>query len=265
MKKWELFEKDCAFYLNTKYQTSNCLFIVAGGTDSTSNDIQVVNNGKIFFNIECKMSKAQCGQFVLFTDMVQKRFIFSERNKTPYNKFAKQIIDEMERNFDICMSAGTNDIPISESTIIDWVKDYYLRYKKSKFCITKHNDIFLIFPIRNIEKYFSFSAKYRVKRSGSSNPAYKDKPELEQILSQADIYTTVYFDKSVAYADFSYPKEKFILYGTKYRFQFSKEGNKYRIRKLSNTQHSNFIVSIRLKATSQNNSDLNEFEAELIK
>lgn len=264
MEKWQIFEHECAEYLQSKYSKMGIDFKVTGGYDSSSSDIQVLKNENRIFSIECKMSAAQCGQFVLFADEKNKRFVFSQHNKTPYNDFAKKIIDEMEKRFELCISSS-KDLPIPENVISEWVKDYYLNFKKSKYCITQSNCGYIIFPIEHIDKYFEFSAKYRTKKSGSSNPSKNNVPEIVSLLKNIDTTIKVGFKNSECFADFNYPHEKFILQGVKYRYQFAKDGNSYKIKRLSNTSNANFIVSIRLKEEKQDTIDLQNFERNLIK
>lgn len=265
MEKWELFENECANYLNDKYKNYGISFIARGGHDSNTSDIQVNKNGIHIYYIECKMSVAQCGQFVLFMDDKNKRFIFSNRNKTPFDDYAKRIINEMDKKYELCKVSRLNDLPISESTISQWVKNFYLNHKKSKYCITKSDTEYIIFPIEEMDKYFEFRAKYRPKNSGSAKPSKTNLRDIEEALKSIGIDSPVQLTKTNCYAEFSSYKDKFVLSGNKYRYQFTQNNNRYDIRRLSNTRNANFIVSIKLKTTKQNRNDLLKFEKTLIK
>lgn len=264
METWEIFENECSEYLQKKYSEKGVKFTVTGGHDANQSDIQVMKDNKTILSIECKMSAAQCGQFVLFVDEMNKKFIFSKKNRTPYDDYVKSVITEMEQNFDDC-NISAKDLPISQKVIYDWVKNYYLNVKKSSYCITRSNLGFIIFPIENIDKYFEFSAKYRVKKSGSSNPTQNNKNEIEQILREINISASIDMTNSECSARFTYNKDKFILCGNKYKYQFTQDGSVYKIRRLSNTSNANFIVSIKLKEEKQNSADLIQFESDLIK
>ncbi len=264
MEEWQIFENECANYLQKEYSDRGVNFIVAGGYDANKSDIQVIKNNKQIFSIECKMSVAQCGQFVLFIDELNKNFIFSKKNKAPYDDYVKSVIVEMEQNFDKC-KVSTKDLPISQKVICEWVKNYYLNVKKSSYCITRSNLGFIVLPIENIDNYFDFSAKYRIKKSGSTNPTKNNKEEIKEILHQINVISDVEMTNSGCFAKFAYNKDKFILCGNKYRYQFTKDGAKYKIRRLSNTNNANFIVSIKLKEATQKYVDLARFESELIK
>ena len=194
----------------------------------------------------------------------EKILFFSKKNRTPYDDYVKSVITEMEQNFDDC-NISAKDLPISQKVIYDWVKNYYLNVKKSSYCITRSNLGFIIFPIENIDKYFEFSAKYRVKKSGSSNPTQNNKNEIEQILREINISASIDMTNSECSARFTYNKDKFILCGNKYKYQFTQDGSVYKIRRLSNTSNANFIVSIKLKEEKQNSADLIQFESDLIK
>lgn len=264
MENWEIFENECAEYLQKKYSEEGLNFIVTGGHDANKSDIQVVKNDEIILSIECKMNAAQCGQFVLFVDEMNKKYIFSKKNRTPYDYYVESIVKEMEQKFDEC-NVSTKDLPISKEVISEWVKNYYLNVKKSAYCITQSKAGFIVFPIENMDNYFDFTAKYRVKKSGSSNPSLNNKKEIEEILKQLGVTSSIEITNSVCTAQFAYKEEKFVRYGNKYRYQFTQDGNKYKIRRLSNTSNANFIVSIKLKVKKQNIDDLKKFESDLIK
>ena len=170
IEKWKVFEKECAEYLQRKYFDTGHTFIVNGGSDSTMSDIQVIKDEKPIFTIECKMSVAQSGQFVLFVNEEDQKFIFSNRNKTPYDDFVKAIIGEMELNFEKCIVSSKN-LPISEKVICEWVKNYYLEVKKSSYCITKGKLGYLLFPIESIVNSSSKrkSSTCLVSLNGSGN------------------------------------------------------------------------------------------------
>lgn len=262
-KPWEKFERDCTKHLNSLFK--DIKFVGSGGHNSNSSDIQVFKDKNLLCSIECKMNLAQCGQFVLFVDEENKKFIFSKKNKTPFDKYVKAIIDEMERHFSICVSS-TKELPISENTIIKWVKNYYLNVKNSKYWIS-HDRLgnFIIIPTKNIDKYFSFSAKYRKKISGSTDPSKNNIAELTELLKHHKINSTIEFENSKCFTKYNCNKEEFILQGSKYRYQFKKVGNKYNIRRLSNTSNYNFIVSIKLEHPRQIDTDYKDFEQFLLK
>lgn len=262
MKNWEKFENECAEYLQNKYSDQNINFELKGGFISNSNDIITTKNGKELFAIECKMSQSQCGQFVLEANKKNKKFIFSDKNKTPLDKYAKAIIREMNNNFELCLSSG-KDLPIEEKLISKWVKNYYLNFKKTQFCITKSKTEYIIFPIEKFDKYFTFSAMYRIKKSGSSNPSTKNIAEIEKLLKIIDVNAKIEIIKDECYAIINTDKDLLIIKGDNYRYQLKREKEKFKIRRLSNTSHSNFIVSIKLKHSKQSKTHLKIFEKSL--
>ena len=169
----------------------------------------------------------------------------------------------MNKNFEQCKSG--HDLPISEELIFEWVKSYYSEFKGSKYCITKSNDNFLIFPIEEMNKYFSFSAKYRIKKSGSSTPSLMNKSEIEEALQSINISASINFDNSICTASFDHNNDRFIIKGKNYKYQFTRNDSNFIVRRLSNTNNANFIVSIRLRKFNQEETDLNAFEQDLIK
>jgi hypothetical protein len=265
MEDWKKFEIECRNHLQREYSNNDITFNVEGGYNSYSSDIQVIRDNNCFLSIECKKNPAQCGQFVLSVDNVNKKFIYSPKNKTPLNDSSIKIVEEMEEHFDECCVATTKDIPISEGAISQWVKNYYQNTKQSKYCITNGDGEFIIIPIDKLDEYFTFSAKYRVKKSGSARPSKKNIDELNKLLESLNVNTSIFFCEKECYAKFNYSQDEFVISGEKYRYKFSKDGDVYKIRRLSNTKNANFIVTIRLKKFKQDNQDLIAFKKDLSK
>lgn len=254
---WQEFEKLSLEYLNSQYG-DYCEFNGKGGHDSTFPDIIAEKNGNIKFCIEAKSALAQCGQFVLIPNFESKEFIFSDRNKSP-QKFAIKIMEYMNNNFSLFSnpsSKGVN-LEISESLIYNWVFDYYSQVKNTKFFISEFNNQFIISHITNLPYYFNFSATYRIKTSGSSLPSKKDSVEIIECLKKHNIAfkgEILFQSKNCQIVlECDNTDQKFILFGEKYRFQFSRvlEGNLYSIRRLSNTRNANVIFTIESKKEQQ--------------
>lgn len=189
MENWEKFEEQCVNYLNNNYgKQYKCKFKRKGGHNSKMPDIIVSKNRNQILSIESKMANAQSGQFVLFTDEENKKFIFSEANKCPLLKEVTDIITVLNYNFEKYHKPSNTDLDIDENLIQNWVKSYYLNVKNSRFFITKGPNNFIIIPTEKIGNYFSFSAKYRYKASGSSNPTSSDIEDLKSLLCEEKIY-----------------------------------------------------------------------------
>lgn len=257
METWKDFENSCYNYLVETYG-KNCKFEALGQSDSTMSDIKVLTNNSEFY-IETKESLAQCGQFVLYPDTNKKTFIYSQQNKSELNKYSKAIIDYMNENFESFADAGTRgvDIPVDYEILYDWIKNYY-NSKEVRFFITKDQD-YIIFPIEQFDRYFSVSAKYRVKKSGSSNPSKSNIDEIKQILLNNSFVFELYVTDNKMYIKTSSDIDGLKLTGSNYTYLFKKtEPQIYNIRKLSNTHNANVIFSIKLKAP-QNIEDLKKF------
>ncbi len=263
---WENFEIECTDYLNKEFgKKYNCTFLNAGGHDSNAPDINIIHKNKHLFSIEAKMNEAQCGQFVLSPDNSTHKFTFSDKNKCDKNEYVDAIIASMEENYDLCIDT-LDDLPIPETIICNWVKDYYINKKGSKFFITRsHYGNYIIVPVHKLEQYFNVSAKFRVKRSGSANPTHNNIPEIKAALDNNGLnYSLIIIDKDKSvFGEIESNKESFKIDGIKYRYLFRNVGrNRYAVRRLSNTCNSNFIVSITLK-NGQQPEDLAEFIASL--
>lgn len=263
MKPGENFEIRCYEYLKRLYSKNSISFEREGGMDSTKSDIAVLKNGTLNFYIEAKDNAAQSGQFVLLPDEETKSFIFSPRNHSEPNEMTDIMIDYMNTDFDRFHRAGTagEALNIDSSIFCDWIIEHY-EEKNVKYVISQKND-FVIFPIRRFSNYFDVLAKYRIKKSGSREPAAKDIPAVKEAIQA--FYPSVRFSrqgkKLFAVLDCNLTKKRFVL--GKYTYYFSEQSEGfYEIRCLSNTYNMNVIFSIQLKK-SQEQSDLDEFEADL--
>ena len=265
MNPGEEFEIKACKYLNDKYSNSYLKFNHVGGMNSTKSDIDVIKNNQYLFSIEVKDSSAQSGQFVVLPNEENKSFNFSNKNKSKPNNITKAIIDYMNNNFDKFYNAGTKGEQIIMDTSIfeKWIITHY-KSKNVKYIITNSKDgNFVILPIDNFGKYFSISASYRMKKSGSQKLAKKYINYVEKYLDENfGNYEKIVNDEGflIKLSD-SVINHRFQI--DNHTFYFSPKGNgKFEIRTLSNTQNLNVIFSINIKK-SQETSDLLLFESEL--
>ena len=248
---WEKFEENSTLYLIENFNNL-AQFIHQGGSDSTVADIKVITNKNKTFFMEAKSSQAQCGQFVLIPNDEIKQFMYSNLNQSSLNDFSQEIINYMNNNYETFVNSGTSGtiIELNKSIFVSWIKNYYTQ-KGVKFIITALENNFIIFPLESFENYFNVTAKYRVKKSGSSSPSTSNKDDIIRTLvnngynieeSQISISKD---DAILTNCHFDLDKKK--IKGVKYTYYFIKiETNKYRIRKLSNTNNANVIFSIDL-------------------
>ncbi len=246
MKEWEDFENQCNDYLNSQFGKF-AEFLHMGGSDSTISDIKVKTKNKAEFFIETKHSPAQCGQFVLLPNLKTMSFDYSEKNITPLNSYSSEIIKFMNGDFEGFKEAETTGKQIemsnSEQVFANWIIETY-KHKNVKFFITNGNTII---PLNKIHDYFDITAKYRVKRSGSSDVGKIRINSVMQYIGNNYIVNG-YFkegDKLFVSSYYSLHNKRFILNGTEY--MFSMRDDRYEIRKLSNTFNANVIFSISLK------------------
>lgn len=262
MVNWMDFEDECLDYLQYKYG-SKCEFTAMGNADSTNPDIFVTTCRSQFY-IEVKKANAQSGQFVLFPDYSKNEFIFSPRNKTEENEFTKMITDYMNDYFTYFNAAGTagKGLNIDKNIFYNWIVDYYSS-KGVKYFMTK-GDSYIILPVSNFKNHFSVSAKYRVKRSGSSHPSVKYQRDVISMLENRYNISnhSIEGKKLFVFGDGSVDRIRFIMGDYEY-YLAEKEIGKYEVRQLSNTYNMNVIFSISLKAK-QDREDLNTFENELV-
>ncbi len=249
MKVWEKFEIQCTEYLNDRFG-DYAKFFHQGRADSTIPDILVKTNRGNSFYIEAKHSPAQCGQFVLFPNLESRTFEYSKQNTTEINKYAEQIIEYMNQDFNGFKEVGTKgkdiEFPNCSTVFANWIIQYYSN-KGVKFFMTNNN---VLLPIEQFSDYFEVSAKYRIKRSGSGNVGKnKINSVMDYITSQDYIITDsrIKGDKLFVSSSCNLHDNRFILRGIEYMFSF--RGTEYELRKLSNTYNTNVIFSIKQKLT----------------
>ena len=254
MSSWEEFEKNCVKYLNEKFN-EYAAFEHKGGADSTVPDILVkTKNGNCFY-IDAKHSPAQCGQFVLLPDINTRQFVYSS-SKSDINIYSRSIMEYMNKDFDSFREAGTKgkniDMENGSDIFAKWIIQTY-KEKNVEFFISNN---YTIIPIDNIADYFDISAKYRIKRSGSDN-VRANRIEIVKKYIESFNYSITNIrtagDKLFVSSSQISHNQRFILDG--YEFMFSKRGNEFEIRKLSNTYNANVIFSIRCKENIQGLSD----------
>lgn len=250
MATWQDFEIECTDYLNLQFGRF-AKFIHLGESDSTIPDILVNIKDQKEFYIEAKQSPAQCGQFVLFPNIVTQKFDYSKQNVNKINKYSSMIIEYMNKNFEEYKEAGTTGKYIKfhhcEEVFCNWIIDYY-KSKNVKYFITNNHTIF---PIEQFSQFFIVTAKFRTKRSGSSSVGHlMNKIVKDYIEKHFNIQTVeVANDKLYVKTNEELHNKRFITNG--YEFMFSKRNNVYEVRKLSNTFNANVIFSIELKPGKQ--------------
>lgn len=249
MSNWENFEIECVDYLNHEFG-SYAKFIHQGGSDSTVPDIFVETlNGKSFY-IEAKCCPAQCGQFVLLPDIKTQSFIYSKLNANPINNYAQLIMQHMNARFDEYREAGTSGKEIEmrngSDVFSDWIIKIY-QDKGARFFITNN---YVVLPIERFKEYFYVTAKYRIKRSGSSNVGKRRFNIIKSYITSADYIindVSETGDKLYVSSPQDLHNKRFIIDDAEY--MFSLRDDKYEIRKLSNTYNANVIFSIKNKVT----------------
>lgn len=246
MSNWEDFEVDCTNYLNKNFN-NYAKFIHKGGSDSTTPDIFVETNNKNFY-IEAKHSPAQCGQFVLIPNIQTSSFEYSKKNIVKLNIYSKTIMEYMNNYFDEFREAGTAgkdiNIPNSSNIFSNWIINAY-KEKGIKFIIT--ND-YVILPIEKFNNYFYVSAKYRIKRSGSSSVGANKVHSILNYINSCNYNINDFrIDNSKLFitSNECLHNKRFIF--QQYEYMFSQRNDEFEIRKLSNTYNANVIFSIHKK------------------
>jgi hypothetical protein len=263
-ERWEIFEANATDYLNSKINIPGINFKTKGGSDSTISDIEVLYDEKLIFIIEAKLVPCQSGQFVVHLN--EGTFKFSDLNKEENNEFSKLIISFMNKNKEKYLKLGTKGINIecSEDIFINWIVNHY-RNKKVNSIITSteinnfDNNFIKIFPLSDFKKYFTVTATYRIKKSGSRKIPKSDYTKVNKLLT--DIFPNKFALKENGELTFQNLSPKKQKLGDNF-FLSIKEGN-YSVRKLSNTYNANVIFSLSLK-DNETSVGLGELKSKII-
>ena len=266
MKSWEALEIKCYEYLVKTYEKGNLKFCHQGGVDSTRSDIAVLKEGKTDFFIEVKSPVAQAGQFVVIPHDNTERFIFSSKNHSNPNEWTDKMIKHMNRSFQKFKNEGTAGVALdmNPSVFSQWIVNYYEEQNIKYIMTLEGKNNYIIFPTRKLANYFDISAKYRVKKSGSRQPAKKDTERIKQEIK--NLYSSVIFinEDNGLFVKSINPIKNPTFSLDKYTYYLSPQSEcVYEVRRLSNTHNSNVIFSIRLKKE-QDPCDLLEFESDIL-
>jgi len=256
ISNWKKFETLATNYLQENYG-EYASFKQQGGEDSTIPDILVTKDKEQFY-IETKSSEAQSGQFVILPNYKNKKFEFSEKNKTEENELTKIIVDYMNQNWNKYKDVSTRglDIDMSDAIFASWITNYY-KSKKVKFFISGTENNFVIIPINDFSESFDVTATYRQKRSGTRVLPQKYLSSVEDYFKELYINSSVIKKNKHFYLDTSgvnenldktFFKIKSIVDVTFYLSKDDIYQNGYRISIRSNTNNPNIIFSIKLKS-----------------
>lgn len=258
MNKWEQFEEDSTNYLKERFG-SIATFTHQGGSDASTPDILVTLRDGSTFYVEAKLAPAQSGQFVLTPNINSREFDYSQRNTAHPNYYSQEIINQMNTEFEDFRNSGTAGKTIimeeGSKTFENWIVNNY-KEKGVKFFITNN---FKLIPIDEFGEHFYVTAKYRIKRSGSSGT------EKTNILKALDYMKETGYPitsarnendrKLFVTSEENLHNERFVLGNNEFMLSSRSEGE-YEVRKLSNTYNANVIFSI----TGRNREGLSEEE-----
>lgn len=247
MPKWEQFEINAAKYLTTNITVDGISFKARGSHDSTASDIIVSLNNKLIFTIECKFSPAQSSQFVVINK--NGRFSISTKSRnTPDG--TQEIIAHMNANSDY-YSSQDESIPLLCCRELMYSRIVQQIRKKSPLFISSSvienfcpDNPLILDRVDKISSYFDVSGVYRVKQSGTREPAKKDLDLIREFFHKKKIKITekhpkCYIQDPKATISQYFLENKFFL-------QDPIDGNR-EIRKISGTRNKNVIFTLKLK------------------
>lgn len=254
MENWEVFEQHATKCLNSKFKKYGLSFKPTGGKDSNTSDILVqISSNDNLFSIEAKLSPAQCGQFVIN----ENGDSFELTNKSRLsNNYTKTIIDHINENLKEYTKNNPKyfDLNCNQKLLYQWIHEHY-KNKNSLFFVTSTltSGYISIISLDSLQKFFNFSARLRVKKSGTRNISKKSSKsilaELDKHLNKLGITKFKYItngNKTIVRID---GEIKEIDYKNRYfgnNTFLSKEENKsdYSVKIRSSTNNINVVFSI---------------------
>jgi len=261
--KWGKFEEGCVKYLNDTY-SDYAIFSREGGSNSKQPDIIATTASGEQLIIEVKSKSAQGFQFTLLPDEESRTFLYTASLKE--NPASRRIKSYMEKHFDCYKEGSTAGIPIEmeEKIFFEHAKDYS-HQKKVDFFISKYKKSYIITPTNHIDRYFSITANYRIKNSGTRYPGKKYKDDIDTQLSAlgCEYLLRMGDSKKKTFVETEYDLHLHYLNGSLATY-FCRvaEQNKYSITKCSDTKNPNVIFQLVTKSA-QHNDDILAFEEKI--
>ncbi|KNG79123.1 hypothetical protein [Mycoplasma sp. HU2014] len=239
--KWEQFEKKALEFLKNNFSHPNN-FSLEGKSNSNTSDILYKDHTNKFY-IEVKMPISQSGQFVLNEDKQNKKFIYSDKNKSKLNEFSEEILTYMNGNFSFFSEYKKTkaEISLDKQIFYNWIINYY-ENKNVKFIITLYESKYIIFPIYKLSSYFNVFAIYREKQSGSRRLSIKNLDDFKKALQENQIKYT-FEDVDIRSEQ---DLDNLVIRSENNRYLLKWKDDRYDIRHLSNIRNSNVIFSLKL-------------------
>lgn len=250
---WKKFELNTLENLK-HFETSSLKFKNEGGSNSTEPDIKVYKNNNFLESLECKLSPAQGGQFVVLWNGSEFQYSSSNVNHESFETI--EIIKLMNEN----KSYYSKIFNPSESSSVDLCVDDTIaaqhliniyKAKKSNFIISSvsanSTDNIKIIPIEKIKNNFNIIGKYRIKRSGSINLPIKEYSIAEEKFTEK--YGRKILDINTINLGTTLEKKE-CYFGDNNEYFLSVQNNDtYKVKKLSSTFNANVIFTLSLKSS----------------
>lgn len=269
-ENWKVFEETTADFINKNIKINGVHASASGGSDSTSSDIKIEKNGKFLFSIECKLSPAQGGQFVVHNDLKNQKFILSTKNK--YSTSADTLIlKHMNDNYKYYSQGpkgNSNNIDIdlicNKSLMFQRLKlqvelkhSKFISSSSSKSGFSTSNPVYF-FKTEDLDNVFNVSGKYRTKQSGTSQLPKKYEEDVRDYFRKNKIIIKIENKKRKTYIyDLNNTLQSYLIINQLSLFlqDANKEG--YReIKKRSITKNANVIFSLELLKCPSKNANL---------
>ncbi len=265
MTEWEKFENQIAKYIQDMLSNYDVLVKKLGSADSTLPDIEITinsNGNKIY--LEVKMPTAQTSQFVV--TIQDNKFVYGKNNEFPSNKYSDEIIDILNKNFELygeVKQKGLN-VPVPDLIANNWIVSN-MENKNVKFVASAdYEGNKKVFPINEFNNFFDIKTILRRKKSGSREVPKKDYNDFKEhiALKFSDYEYTFEVQDKKLYINLPldlkrsdcYIESELFSDGKSY-FLSNKGNGKYEARLTSSINNINIIFEINLKY----NNNLDKF------
>jgi hypothetical protein len=248
---WKIFEKNSRLYLKKIFEEIPSIsFKSKGGANSLISDIEIMKNGESLFFIDCKLKVSQAAQFVVLNDITKRKFHDSPLNKGESIR-RHPIIEHMNKNYASYSSPGQKKLLCEKNMMIDCIKKHFIS-KNIRFIISSlHHSNFKEFPIRitdieNLRRDFMVEGVYRNKKSGSSSLPKSERTIFKNIAKKNFKKYSIEIENERTFILFNQDAPNNLYIKNTSYYLSRKEKLRFEIRKLSKTNNSNVIFSMRL-------------------
>lgn len=246
MSQRDKFEIDCEKFLLDQFGPRTRFAQQKAGVASLP-DVEAVAKKHLQFYIRPKYPLAQCGQFSLSLNFNTAQFEYAENNFVELNEFSRKIIDGLNMSCSEFKETKRIGEAVSFENCRDAINGWILKsFKDNGVSYLVTND-YRILPIENLFDYFKISARYVIKREDSTSVGSENVNEVSQYLISEFPGDEVKIegDKVFIFTERTLFRARLVI--GRFGYMFTKRGNAFEVRRLSDRFFANVLFFMELK------------------